>query len=233
MLLGFYYFRTASLRRRAVNLENTVQRRTQELAKEKQKVELLLLRKNDEFANISHEFRTPLTLLLGPTQKLLEQDISEFVNGKDNIIKRNAYRLLRMVDQLLQMEIFRVRSITPQSIQASHTIIQHIAESFKNLAEEQGIEFNILETDEVYFEFTPDALDKIVLNLLSNALKYTPSGGAIQINSFHNKHDQLEIRVKDSGIGIHQMIKKLSLNGSTASSMRKANRSPVRELDWR
>ncbi len=92
-----------------------------------------------------------------------------------------------MVDQLLNMETFRVKSITKKILQPSHKIIDLIAQAFQDLAAEKHIRLNIGTIEPINFEFTPDALDNIVLNLLSNAIKYTPAGGAISIHSIERK----------------------------------------------
>jgi ligand-binding sensor domain-containing protein/signal transduction histidine kinase/DNA-binding response OmpR family regulator len=210
LLVGVYYLRTATLRKRSLALEETVRQRTRQLASEKEKVESLLNLKNDELTNISHEFRTPLTLILGGAQQLLQQNPSQWVNAKATLIKHNASRLLRMVEQLLHIETAKVANITSQASRASHDIIARIADAFVPMAREKNIEFTRVNIDEAYLLMAADALDKIVLNLLSNAFKYTPTSGHIQLSSIINAQQQLEIRVKDSGIGIppamHQQV---------------------------
>lgn len=206
-VLSIYYFikkRTQILEQRAHDLKNAVKKRTEELFIEKDKVEQLLRSKQEEFANISHEFRTPLALILGPAEQMASASLSGEMLKKVDVIKRNAFRLLRMVDQLLQLETFRVKTITQKSVQDFHTITLLIAESFNDLAERRGIDFKIGNIAVVYSEFTPDALEKILLNLLSNAIKYTDKGGVISISVARDATQQLIISVKDTGIGIPQ-----------------------------
>ena len=202
-LVSFINYRTRTLKGRAQKLEQSVVKRTQELATEKNKVEQLLSRKNEEFANVSHEFRTPLTLILGPLAQALKftQDKPE-VTSRLSIVQRNGYRLLRMVDQLLNIETFRVKSITQKSPQASGRIIRQLGESFLDLAKEKGIQLQIKEIADINFEFTPDALEKIILNLLSNAVKYTKPGGEITLSSQRTTDNELLINITDTGIGI-------------------------------
>ena len=196
--------RTKILTKRSKQLEKTVKERTSELNQEKDKVTQLLARKNEEFANISHEFRTPLTLILGPLTKVLQsKQLKENIN-RLNIIQRNGYRLLRMVDQLLNLEKFRVKAITHKSPQAIGKSIKFIAEAFIDLAAEKNIELIIHKIDDVNFEFTPDAIEKIILNLLSNAIKFTKDGGKIEISAKYIADNFFEITVSDSGIGIPQ-----------------------------
>ena len=201
--------RTRSLVEHSKELEQSVFARTEELALEKQKlsiekkkVEQLLLRRNEEFANVSHEFRTPLTLILGPIAKLLKDSKKPEEIKRLNIVQRNGYRLLRMVDQLLNMETFRNKSITRKIPQATGKIIRLIIETFTDLSNEKNIQLTLGRIADINFEFTQDALEKIVLNLLSNAIKYTKPGGTIFIETVRTEDNHLKIQVKDTGIGI-------------------------------
>lgn len=202
VILYVVYKRTEILRKRAISLENTVKRRTQDLKKEKRKVETLLSHKNEEFANVSHEFRTPLTLILGPLAQLLESNSNPQELDRLNIIQRNGYRLLRMVDQLLNLETFRIKSTTQKVLISAGKNIKLVAEAFIDLAAQKNIEFTIVNIVDVNLEFTTDALEKILLNILSNAVKYTKSGGHISLETFRTNNNQLRILVKDTGIGI-------------------------------
>lgn len=195
-------YRTRVLTKRSLLLEKSVQERTEELASEKVKVEQLLSHKNEEFANVSHEFRTPLTLILGPLAQVLKTNENKQELDRLNIVQRNGYRLLRMVDQLLNIETFRIKSITQKSPQAAGRIITFLTEAFSDLAREKNINLNAQHIVNINFEFTPDALEKIILNLLSNAIKYTKSGGTITLNSYRSPENELKIEVIDTGIGI-------------------------------
>jgi ligand-binding sensor domain-containing protein/signal transduction histidine kinase/DNA-binding response OmpR family regulator len=194
--------RTQVLATRARLLQDTVDERTRELVQEKSKVEQLLSRKNEEFANVSHELRTPLTLILGPLAEVLKTNKDTHETNRLNIVQRNGYRLLRMVDQLLNLETFRVKSITQKTSQPTGEIIEMLAEAFSDLAREKSIQLNIKKIEKINFDFTNDALEKIIANLLSNAIKYTPSKGVISINSYRSSCNQLIIEIEDSGIGI-------------------------------
>lgn len=204
-LLAVYWVikkRTKALALRTQLLQETVTLRTQELVEEKSKVEQLLAKKNEEFANVSHEFRTPLTLILGPLAEVLKSDLDEKEIYRLNIVQRNGYRLLRMVDQLLNLETFRVKSITQRTSQPSGEILKMLAEAFSDLASDKGIALNIRNIEQASFDFTNDALEKIIANLLSNAIKYTPPGGFITVGSYRTSSSYLTIEVQDSGIGI-------------------------------
>ncbi len=201
-IFAYLKHRTATLTKRAEQLQQSVQQRTLELGQEKQRVEQLLAQKHDEFANVSHEFRTPLTLVLGPLTQILAGDISDGLRHKLTVVKRNGNRLLRMVDQLLHMEKFKVQQSGEKATQALRPLLTLINQSFQDLIEQQNISLAINCSDAIYLTMTPDALEKILLNLISNALKYTPDGGNIQVKATLTDSQKVSIEVTDSGIGI-------------------------------
>jgi len=196
------YFRTQALRNKADELESSVQRRTIELAQEKEKVEQLLEQKNEEFANLSHEFRTPLTLILGTSSQLLTSGMEDKQLNRIEVIKRNGYRLLRMVDQLLNIETFRVKAISQKSLQYTGNIIRQLVDAFTDLALDKGIKLQVINIEDLDFELVDDALEKIVVNLLSNAIKYTPNGGSITLETKRTLNNELYLQIVDTGIGI-------------------------------
>lgn len=203
--LGIYLFvsfRTRSLSRRAQTLALAVESRTQELADEKQKVEQLLARKNEEFATVSHEFRTPLTLILGPLSQLQKVCEDQEHKYKLSIIERNGYRLLRMVDQLLNLETFKVKAINQKKTQTCGQIVRLVCEAFVDLAKQKDIRLQLGQVADVNFALIPDALEKILLNLVSNAIKYSHAGGVITVTSRRTSQNELNICVADTGIGI-------------------------------
>ena len=216
VLVSFYYFRTSSLRKRALTLEKKVEQRTQELileksaveqrtkelAQEKQVVEQLLSQKMEEFANVSHEFRTPLTLILGPVESILKSKVSGVTKTKLGVIKRNGFRLLRMVDQLLHMEEFKVKRALTQTPHNIKSIIEVIVQSFKPLMESKNIQLETGQVDDIWSLYTPDAFEKILLNLISNAFKYTPVNGRITVSAIRQNEHQFILTVADTGIGI-------------------------------
>lgn len=191
-------FRTRILTKRSEQLAKQVKKRTKE-------VELLLESKNREFANVSHEFRTPLTLILGPLAQVIENLKTDNIDKSIKslgLVQRNGYRLLRMVDQLLNIESFQVNSITQKQPIAFGVTTRVIAAAFREKAKENYIEFTATEIVDINFDFTPDAFEKILLNLLSNAFKYTTSGGQITISTKVVKDKELQVTVSDNGIGI-------------------------------
>lgn len=165
------------------------------------------------FTNVSHEFRTPLTLILGSIENLLEQKNKES-HQQLNVMLRNANRLLRLINQLMDFRKIENEKmqmkISPNDI---NLFIGEISDSFQELANKKNIQYSYLSTIEkqdLYFD--TDKLDKILFNLLSNAFKFTPAHGKIAVcleNSIQKfngeKKDCVKLSVIDSGNGISQL----------------------------
>jgi signal transduction histidine kinase/ligand-binding sensor domain-containing protein/DNA-binding response OmpR family regulator len=166
------------------------------------------------FSNISHEFRTPLTLIVGPIDTLLKniRDESQIINL--NVIKRNANRLLRLINQLMD---FRKTEEAKLELNFEKSDVVHfmkdIFDSFNHEANERKIQYSFIYTCsflEAWFDH--DKLDKIIYNLLSNAFKFTKDGGSVSLSLIVDETSAkysgiqakrtIEIFVKDSGIGI-------------------------------
>ena len=195
-VLGFYYFRQQKKR---ILAENALQLK---------ELEAKNLRENERiksafFTNISHEFRTPLTLIISPLQEMIQGTFQGNQQSYLKMMLRNGNRLLDLVNQLLDLAKLEVGSLSLHKEKADILeFIKSIASSFESLAEVRGIQFYLtapigaLET-----EFDKDKLQKIVTNLLSNAFKFTPEGGEVRLEiKTSEKHIKLE--VSDSGIGI-------------------------------
>ena len=137
------------------------------------------------FTNISHEFRTPLTLILGPVEELLaqSQDLSFRLKTDLQLIQKNAYRMLRLINQLME---FRKIENGKMEVKASENdlvkFVKDIKDSFNRLSKENQINFSIeSEFDSFDLWFDVNMLDKVIFNLLSNAFKFTPEDGFIKI----------------------------------------------------
>ncbi|MEM1134712.1 MAG: ATP-binding protein [Bacteroidota bacterium] len=161
--------------------------------------------KSQFFANISHEFRTPLNLIMAPLQNK-QQPIPVF---EVETMRRNAKRLLRLVNQLLDLAKIEVglMQLSNKNIEV-YSFIKNIALSFLPLANTKDIHYhiNIPERDAI-ISFDPDKAEKIVYNLLSNAFKFTPKGGSVNINMVIENTECLRITITDSGIGIPKKLK--------------------------
>ena len=156
------------------------------------------------FTNISHEFRTPLTLIINPVKELLEKNVSEQKDkGELNIVYRNARRMLSLVDQLL---LFRKAESGLDKIKPSklnlHNLAHEVYLCFIQQAKTQRISyiFDCANKDlEIYAD--REKLEIILYNLLSNALKYTPAQGSISLSIVEGIEDVV-IKVEDNGSGI-------------------------------
>jgi len=173
--------------------------------------------KSHFFANLSHEFRTPLTLMLGPAEKLLENARPEDKPWLQ-LIHRNASRLLFLDEQLL--EFTRIDSGNQKIRLYSGNILlplTAIADSFVLMAEQKNLRYSFRFPGEpVELLFDPDILEKVTTNLLSNAFKYTPSPGSVELTvktvkdhpgpdvpgTGKEKSSWLRIDVRDDGNGI-------------------------------
>lgn len=161
------------------------------------------------FANISHEFRTPLTLILGPLQKRLDETSSSEEKSELNVMHRNASRLLKLVNQLLDLSRIEAGIVKLKCTQTNlNEFIASVASQFSSLASSKNIDFKIQGEDSIVAYFDSDKLEKILINLLSNAFKFTPQNGVITIavskrdaeGLFQNGYVQIE--VIDDGPGI-------------------------------
>jgi CheY-like chemotaxis protein/anti-sigma regulatory factor (Ser/Thr protein kinase) len=155
------------------------------------------------FANISHEFRTPLTLIFGPAKDVIEKTKEPDTKKNVGIIKRNASRLYGLVNQLLDLSKLEAGKMTLEaSEQNIIPLLKGIVLSFTSLAERKKItlKFNTIEENlNVYID--KEKVEKVITNLLSNAFKFTPEGGKIDF-TVEKLIDEVEIRISDNGVGI-------------------------------
>ncbi len=156
------------------------------------------------FTDISHELRTPLTLIVNPIEEVME-DPSLSDKGKEyiTIAKHNTDRMLKLINQLLD-----IRKIQNNKMQvyieradAAH-LLRRIYEDFTAIAQKKNIDFSLNMNMQSFNMYTDiDKLEKIVFNLLSNAFKYTPDGGRVELE-VKNEEENLLISVSDTGTGI-------------------------------
>jgi signal transduction histidine kinase/DNA-binding response OmpR family regulator len=162
------------------------------------------------FANISHEFRTPLTLIQGPLHKIEEEAAGKSKNGFTEVpvrqirmMRRHTERLLELVNQLLDLSKLDSGKMKLQVIKGDvMQIIRVLAASFESMAERKQIHFyfHLPEQTTITF-FDKDKLEKMVTNLLANAFKYTPEKGSVSFN-VECDESRLRLEVEDSGPGI-------------------------------
>lgn len=173
---------------------------------ERTKMESLNKVKMTFFTNISHEFKTPLSLILGPIEVLLDK-----VRDKDEkkqlvLMKQNAERMLRLIDQILELrridnDKVRIELSNGDIVSFSRKVYQ----TFLANAQRRNMAYDFVADGEIYCQFDRDKLEHILYNLLSNAFKFTPDGGSIQLCVARKEiHDGMfvEISVTDSGQGM-------------------------------
>ena len=179
-----------------------------EIYEQEQKIKLDLM-KFQFFTNISHEFRTPLTLILTPLETLIKQQSDMVLKKKLDSIYQNAHLLLSLVNQLLDFRKLEIKG--EKVLFKTGNIIQFIKDiylQFKELSTTKNIDFT-LETsvDYLLINYDHDMMYKIINNLLSNAFKFTPQNGHIQLTvnkADRNDKEYIMIEVSDTGCGIDE-----------------------------
>ncbi|WP_333863883.1 hybrid sensor histidine kinase/response regulator transcription factor [Chitinophaga sp.] len=159
------------------------------------------------FTNVSHEFRTPLSLIISPVEKMVRESEQPEEKRQFQLIHRNARRLLNMVNQLLDFRKLEEHELrlakSPGDIIG---FIREVSFSFSDMAENKGIGFAFhAGRDRLFTTFDHDKLERVLFNLLSNAFKFTRAGGRVSVTVALEGPPaaaQLHIHVADTGIGI-------------------------------
>ncbi len=174
-----------------------------------EKVSLLAQKATEDkmrfYSYISHEFKTPLSLILTPTEDLLQRKSSDTkeIRSTLQLIYKNANRLLRLVDQLLEMRKLDAGKmeleLSPNDLVG---FIKDIVSDFRVKAKQKNIDLQFISPfKELFFCFDAEKLDKVLFNIISNAFKFTPNGGFIHVSILKNM-DKIEINIADNGIGM-------------------------------
>lgn len=213
-LSGLFYARYRGIRK--IQAQFTLEQEKKEALRireqerqEAQRMHELDLMKIKFLTNVSHEFRTPLSLIMAPVDKILKHPEQPVNTDQITLIKRNAKRLLNLVNQLLdfrKMEVHELKlDLKPGDI---ITFIKDVSYSFIDIAEQNKIDFEF-DTDTAGFitRFDHDKIERILFNLLSNAFKFTQPGGRVTVLLSLNEDIlpeifRLKINVIDTGIGI-------------------------------
>ena len=213
------WWREERLRRQQHVLERAVADRTHELAEEKRKTEAQARRlerldnaKNRFLAHISHEFRTPLTLILSPIRDAIRN-----ASGEDLRLPRrharhilhNAERLQCLIQQLLDLATLEAEGAT---VERRHgdlgAFVRRVTEAFASFADQEGITLELQTPDDpLPTAFDPDTVETVLSNLLSNALKFTPPGGRVDVR-LRATEDTVVLAVADTGPGIAPKLHK-------------------------
>ncbi len=164
--------------------------------------------KTQLYANITHEFRTPLTVILGMANQIKNNPGRYLDNGVDMIV-RNGQNLLNLVNQMLDLSKLESGKMNLQLKQGDIiSFLRYIVESFQSLAASDQKQFHFLpETDELLVAFDGEKIRQIITNLFSNALKFTPAMGNVYVSLsqeelMDSQQVNLILKVKDTGIGI-------------------------------
>ena len=198
------------------NLE--LQRETFQRIKESEKLEELDKAKSKFFTNVTHEFRTPINLILGPAKQILKESQGEKIKEEAEIIIRSANRLNRLSGQLLDLSSIDTGNMKLKLVKRDLiSIIRNSISSFRELADRKKISLRFnSDRKELLIWLDEDKMEKIISNLLSNAVKFTPVSGSVGVNvvikselsgqpeSATLNTDYVEISVSDTGIGISQ-----------------------------
>ncbi|MBC2840401.1 two-component regulator propeller domain-containing protein [Robiginitalea sp. SC105] len=163
--------------------------------------------KSNLYTNISHEFRTPLTVILGMTDSLeneLGNNKSQPAEDAVRLIRRNGQRLLTLVNEVLELTKLESGHLRANYVQIKVIpFIRYLSESFASYARKKSIQLRInAEIDDLSMDVDTQKLSAILSNLLSNAIKFTPPHGAIELQLQSEKGRFLEIKVHDTGSGI-------------------------------
>ncbi|MFT2009312.1 substrate-binding domain-containing protein [Pontibacter sp. 13R65] len=184
---------------------NEVMQQRNEIARMAKKADKATEAKLKFFTNVSHEFRTPLTLILGPVEDALHSPISADLKKDMQLVKKNAIRLLRLVNQLMDFSKIDNKKMKLQAAEGDIvSFIKDITASFERLAQKRNIRFRLQTSmPELPVFFDTDKLDKVLFNLLSNSFKFTSDGGVIMVGlQVNEQHDKVVITVEDNGKGM-------------------------------
>jgi signal transduction histidine kinase len=197
----------------------------QELAALYDKLKELDHLKTQFFANVSHELRTPLALILGPTEKLLTTgELNEEQRDDLEVVERNARLLLKQVNDLLDVSKLEAGKMDINYAEVDLTqLVRLTAANFDGLAQERQISFAIETPEAVPAQVDAQKVQRVILNLLSNAFKYTPQGGSIRCVLSTSQSDRsldtapseegvlvecAVIAIQDSGSGVPPELRK-------------------------
>lgn len=205
----FYRWRIRILQKQRDILNHKVEKRTHELAEMTRQVQELTQDRISFFTNLTHEFRTPITLIIGPIERALKLSYNPQVIEQLHFVERNSKYLLSLVNQL--MDFRKVESDNVEIVRHCKDFQKFVNElivPFCIFAKSRDIELNCyyrMENPEIWYD--EEAMQRVLTNLLSNAIKFTPNGGKVSlylatlaINNSPNK--QLYISVSDTGVGI-------------------------------
>lgn len=188
----------------AEQLETRVEERTLQLHQKTEQLERMDQFRSRLFMSISHELRTPITLIMGPLEKLMRHEqLSDTTSRQIKRAIRNSGRLRQLVEQILDLNRLESDQLTIKAIEMNLVnTLSFYVHSFESLIEHNGIRLlTTFPTKEVAVYVDPDKFEKICTNLLSNAIKFTPRNGSIHLE-LAEENDTVIFSISDTGSGI-------------------------------
>ncbi len=194
-----------------------IEAKNRQLEEQAEKLKELDKTKSNFFANISHEFRTPLTLIQGPLEQILSENPGKKLENRARMMLQNSNRLLTLVEQLLELVKFDSGKLKFHALKLNIVpFVRQIVMCFESLATQNKVDLDFqANEDDIGLYFDGEKLERIIINLLSNAFNYTPAHGKITVSirrigkGLETTFPQgcVEIMVRDSGAGIpaHQL----------------------------
>jgi signal transduction histidine kinase len=182
--------------------------------------------KSQFFANVSHELRTPLALIVGPARRLLgAEDVPEEQRDDLELIAKNASTLLKHVNELIDLSKLEAGKLAPKYKRTDLArLVRYTASHFSSVARERGIDFQVKTPQSTRAELDPAMIERVILNLLSNAFTYTPEGGQVRL-SLEAVDGQGNIRVEDTGPGVEPELRKAIFERFKGGDSKKVDKS--------
>ncbi len=160
--------------------------------------------KSTFYTNITHEFRTPLTVILGMIDQIKEKP-DKYLEEGTTLIKRNGKNLLGQINQILDLSKLETNSTQLNMVQSDIVeFLRYSTEAFQSYANGQNLSLRFFSpVEKLQMDYDPDTIQNIMSNLISNAMKFTPDGGDVKV-MLENSENQLTIKVQDTGVGISE-----------------------------
>jgi signal transduction histidine kinase/ligand-binding sensor domain-containing protein/DNA-binding response OmpR family regulator len=199
LVLSIYAIREYEMRR--IRLKHNLEIKEQET----EKLEIINAEKSRFFAGISHEFRTPLTLILGPVERLIQKIKDKTQSDDLKRIRDNARRMNKLVDMYLDLSMLESDALTIRTNNEDIIpILRILIASFESLAADKKISLQFINKFEsIICAIDKEKFEQIIINLVNNAIKFTPAQGKIQIQLLpDDSKKNIVIKISDTGIGI-------------------------------
>lgn len=206
ILVSFFGYRRVIDKQLKAELEVKVKERTEELETVADQLQRANTIKSQFLANMSHEIRTPLTAIIGQSEAIINDDIdAKYLIKEVGIIHSNSLHLLELINNILDLSKIEANKLELELQEHDlHVVLRELANMFTEQAENKGLTFEIRHTLPHPFMLNTDSLrvKQILINLCSNAIKFTPTGSVTISVSINDK--ELLFEVSDTGIGLSQ-----------------------------